>query len=88
MKKMKYSYFLAFDDENDAIEVCIVMKDDGCNEYLKPLGKIVHASKYSQQEKDRFINILIHGFEDTVEEDENGHIILPEYKEWEIEEWI
>lgn len=82
----KYEYIIIPKDEENKTDVCLVIEADNEQGYcFKPIARILKVDQYKNSIIENFIAMYIAIFEDFAEETENGNIIAPAMREWDLD---
>ena len=85
----KYKYMVISKDEENKKDVCLVVEANNEHGYcFKPIARILKVDQYEDSIIENFIAMYMTVFEELTEETENGNIIAPEMKEWDLDQWM
>lgn len=85
----KYKYMIISNDEENKKDICLVVEADNEQGYcFKPIARILKVGQYENSIIDSLIAMYIAIFEEFAEETEEGNIIAPEMKEWDLDQWM
>lgn len=85
----KYEYVIIPKDEENKKDVCLVVEATNEQSYcFKPIARILKVDQYENSIIENFIAMYIAIFEEFAEETEEGNIIAPEMREWDLDQWM
>lgn len=85
----KYKYMIIPNDEGNKKDVCLVVEANNEQGYcFKPIARILKVDQYEDSIIENFIAMYIAIFEELIEETEEGNIIAPVMKEWDLDQWM
>jgi len=76
-------------DEENKKDVCLIVEANNEQGYcFKPIARILKVDQYEDSIIESFIAMYVAIFEEFTEETEEGNIIAPEMKEWDLDQWM
>ena len=83
----KYKYIIISKDEENEKDICLVVEANNEQGYgFKPIARILKVDQYENLIIENFIAMYIAIFEDFAEETEDGNIIAPVMREWDLDQ--
>lgn len=85
----KYEYMVVSKDEENKKDICLVVEANNEQGYcFEPIVRILKVDQYENSIIENFIAMYIAIFEEFAEEREDGKIIAPAMKEWNLDQWM